>query len=607
MRGYFSHTLTYNNTLSIINRTYLQLSSLLKPKTKDFYVGLKMANSPYFIIAFWAVIAIGAKPILLNNQSTKITSSVHRLVGLDYLISDNDDVDNEIETINITRLIDLSNIEPLLDIKYPTFGDAFGFTSSMTSGDLKICIYNGRSIINEVNNASYITKHNRYILSTYHHEIRVLAFLPLFHIFGLVASYFWFSTFGASLSFIANNSASTIFNTIRRDHITHLFGVPLLFSSFEKEILKDVRSRNLELKFSRASRFCYNIQRLFPHLGNLIAKKINKAIYTSTFGPSIKFLISGGSMIKESTLKFMASLGLRLFNGYGSSETGISALVVKRNIKARSTINTYALKALPSVTYDTNEDSELLIKSNFSASKIISSKEEMTLDANTFYNTHDLVTLSANKRSILIKGRLDDVVVLASSEKLSLIQIEELLNFKTIDPYVIFNYNQHLMILIEKSIVNINNYDEIKKELDKIPTLNLGIVEIYFVENLKHSDELKISSHRLIQNLKSNSLKLYSLSDIVSNFRVNEDDENEISIYIKKLLSNYTSIALGDIKSTSNLFYELGLSSLDYYNLITDVFNHYVIKYNYSKVFNTILELVNFIKEYVNEALPRIK
>ena len=46
----------------------------------------------------------------------------------------------------------------------------------------------------------------------------------------------------------------------------------------------------------------------------------------SLFGKSVLFCISGGSYIKEDTLRLINGLGYPLYNGYGMTEAGVTSV-----------------------------------------------------------------------------------------------------------------------------------------------------------------------------------------------------------------------------------------------------------------------------------------
>ena len=77
-------------------------------------------------------------------------------------------------------------------------------------------------------------------------QLKQLAFLPFYHVFGLFAVYFWFTFFGRTLVFLRDYSADTILKTCRRHQVTHIFAVPMLWHTIEKQVRAEVAKLTAE-------------------------------------------------------------------------------------------------------------------------------------------------------------------------------------------------------------------------------------------------------------------------------------------------------------------------------------------------------------------------
>ena len=77
----------------------------------------------------------------------------------------------------------------------------------------------------------------------YKGRLKHLAFLPFYHVFGLITVFFWFTFFGQTVVFLKNYSADTILKTCKKHNVTHVFAVPMLWHTIEKAVLKKVNEK----------------------------------------------------------------------------------------------------------------------------------------------------------------------------------------------------------------------------------------------------------------------------------------------------------------------------------------------------------------------------
>ena len=270
------------------------------------------------------------------------------------------------------------------------------------------------------------------------------------HIFGLIAAYFWFSLFGRTFVFLKDYAPNTILNTIRRHNVTHVFAVPLLWNTITKEVTKkidalDDKKRNKVDKWLARS---IKLQDINSQLGMQISRKIFKEVVDKTLGTSIKFLISGGGAIAEKTLYLINGIGYPLFNGYGSTEVGITSVELRKKASKRllGTIG----KPFDSVSYKVVDD-VLYVKGLSTCSKIFlkDGKEEI-ISKDEWYKTNDIASVDKNGY-YYIKGRLDDVYVSSTGEKYNPDLIEAKCLLKEVNNYCILNLNDKLSLVIEIS------------------------------------------------------------------------------------------------------------------------------------------------------------
>lgn len=556
------------------------------PDLKDEFIGISFESSLEWIISFWAIILSGNKPYLINHRHPKvITNGIFKTLNINYVIGINMGYDRE--------LIEYDN----LNLKAPhgyefNFANEIALSTSATTLKEKIIIFNGYEISNQILNAKGILKENKLIKKHYKDELKQLVFLPLYHIFGLVAVYLWFSFFGRTLVFLNDYSSDTILKTIRKHNVTHIFAVPLFWNSIEKEILKEVKNKGLENKFNKGLNLSIKLQKLFPYFGIKLAKFIMRKVTNNLFGSHVYFCITGGGYIKDNTLRLINALGYPLYNGYGMSEVGITSVELSKHISDR--LKNSIGHPFESVEYKI-EDNELYIKGLSISHKQIINGNIVTLNMDEYYKTADVMKYLDDRYYIL--GRLDDLYIGENGENINPDLIEKELNIPT--DYVVLNYNNELSLII--SITNITKKEELEN-LDNIVNKSLNKIDLsmrpkkyYFTFNpIKAKEAIKVSRQYVIKNLNEGKIKLLAKNDISIN---NIELDNPLINKIKELMSLSLNININDINNDSNFFYDLNATSLEYFDLISKINKEFNINLSFDDIYETPLALAHKVEE----------
>lgn len=145
-------------------------------------------------------------------------------------------------------------------------GDAAGFTSvwadeialmtSGTTGTPKLVLYDGAAITAQLLQSESIVrkcpevKHDRLA-----RELRMLAFLPFYHIFGLMASLLWFIFFGVTFVFLERYDSRSIQYACKVGRVTHFFAVPAVWEQTARQLLREAERQGQKEKLLRAVRF----------------------------------------------------------------------------------------------------------------------------------------------------------------------------------------------------------------------------------------------------------------------------------------------------------------------------------------------------------------
>ena len=601
----------YLDNFKVVNVSYsqmrqysLKMASYLSSKIddkKDSFVGLYLENSINFVACFWGLILAGYKVALLNCKLPKVINlNVIELLNIKVVIASNVIFDN----VNIIQIENTNNfireVEDYNIIEDINSANEIAICSTATSLNYKVCIYTGRDITYQVLNAKSIIKANNMVKAHYEARLKVLAFLPFYHIFGLIAAYFWFSIFGRTFVFLKDYAPDSILNTIKRHKVTHIFAVPILWNTIAKEIKKAIDTQD-EKKQKLASKWLsrsLKIQNTFPKWGQKIARKIFKEITDKTLGDSIKFLISGGGQIAEDTIYIINGIGYPLFNGYGSTEVGITSVELRKKPKYR--LLSSVGKPLNSVQYKI-EDDVLLVRGSSTCSRIITKDLDYVVNKDEWYKTNDIAKVD-KKGYYYISGRLDDVYVSSTGEKYNPDLIEKKCLLTKVANYCILNLDNLLTLIIQiKDNVNTLDKVSIKEEIDhavaSLREESFPINKIYYTTDpLMSPNAIKVSRALLLKNIKNGLISLMPFADFLEENYDSSKISEETVAQVTKIFSEVLGIDKTTITPHQHFIFDLGGTSLDYISLLVKMKATFDMDFSYSETsLSTVAEFSAYI------------
>ena len=577
----------------------LAATALKKRNIKDQFIGLASDNGPEWIILFWAILMSGNKPYLINLRfPASFTGSILKTLSVNYVIEVNQNIDYGVTIIDFE---DLMRENSLCDDFH--FANEIAISTSATTLNQKICIYTGSEFSEQVLNTNYVLSKNKLIKTHYNGSLKLLAFLPLYHIFGLSAMYFWFCFFGRTLVFLKDYSPNTILNTVKKHKVTHVFAVPLLWHTIEKNILKEVNSKDekTKQKFYKGLKASTKLQKIFPSLGRKIVKRKFAEVNNKLFGDSVAFCISGGSYLKDSTMYLMNALGYPMHNGYGMSEIGITSVELSEKITDRNK-NSIG-KPFTSIEYKINENQELLVRGKSICHNIIINGTHHHID--DWFNTNDVVKIDKDGRYYIV-GRKSELIIGENGENLSPDEIEkEFLIQNVINFSVMGDQRKEKLIMVvqlpkdvlKTTLFHIN--ESINEQNNKLP-LSSRISQIYYTyDPIMSASAIKVSRKYLENHILSNEIKLLTINEIgVSEFTDEKVDE-ELQAIILDLFSKTLGIPSQDIDLNANFMLDLGGTSLDYFSLVSTINEKFNIdlKMDYEHMAYSVNDFEKVIKE----------
>jgi len=567
---------TYGDFRAAVDRVS---SSLYRRLGADGYVAIYGKNSFEWTVAFWAILKSGNKPFLINVQHPpKTIVSLLDTLGCEVILC----TDERLSGLGKQdlRYTDLASDAALSEP--PVFADRIALSTSGTTLNEKICIYTGEVVSNQILNAPQIVKAIPSIQSTYEGKLKMLMVLPLYHIFGLEASYLWFLIFGAVFVFPPSLAPNALLGVIKRHKITHVFSVPLFWQSVEKNAKKELDSLNepTRKKLDRAMNSSINLQKKHAALGKAFAKRVLRPVRNRLFGDSVQFCISGGSHVATETLRFVNALGYPLYNGYGMTEIGIISANFTSSMERRLTPSIG--KIFASVSARIGNEGHLEVQGSSICTEMIVNGERMTI--NGWFDTGDIVTENAYG-DFEIAGRASDLVISADGENLNPDIAQSALSLSSLPAFAVLgNEKNDALILVVQIPKDMMGFQieaikaEVVRETEKLPSA-YRIRRIYYTTDaLLEQNEIKISRKQLRRRIDNGEIRF------LESFPKTDDQpqiNTAIAQKLREIFSEVLRLRADEINPTDHFMNDLGGTSLEYYDVIYRIEEHFGVKLDF--------------------------
>lgn len=558
-------------TYGQVHRRILQTAAALYQRVgaTHSYIALEIDNSEDWIVAFWAILCSGNKPYLVNMRYPhSLSNAILKRLGVQYTLCQKAS-ELETQSIDIATLTDDAPPPPA-----EVFEDEIAFSSSATSMNEVVCFYSGYQVAEQILNFQSIIKADPRIAKHYKGSLKQLAFLPFYHVFGLFAVYFWFTFFGRTLVFLRDYSAETILKTCRRHEVTHIFAVPMLWHTVEKQLLAEVKKKGekKERQFQRGLRLMTKLQNICPSLGAAVAKYAMREVTDQLFGRSVMFCINGGSYLRESAMELFNGIGYSMHNGYGMSEIGITSVELRRTPQYRN-LNSVG-KPFDSVEYQLDENGILLVKGSSLCTKKLINGEPVTMEG--WFNTGD--KMAERDGHYFILGRLGDVVIGENGENINPDMVEQRFNIadaKALSVLGMAGDNGEELSMV----VQINPYltacqiDGVKQEIysvnDTLPKAS-AIRRFYFThDDLAPPTAVKVGRKQLLRKIAQGEVRLTAFADMVATGERPGEEDSPLLAQVKQIIAKVLGVEVAAVKSDSHIFFDLGGTSIQYFSILT--------------------------------------
>ncbi len=141
-----------------------------------------------------------------------------------------------------------------------------------------------------------------------------LSFLPLHHTFECTVGFLYPISKGASIAFC--EGIRHIADNLKEFQITTMISVPILFESMYKRVMKTIAKKGKMETLQKGIK----ISKFLLKFGIDIRKKLFKEIHDN-LGGKVKLFVAGGAALDPEVEKGFNDLGLRLYQGYGLTES----------------------------------------------------------------------------------------------------------------------------------------------------------------------------------------------------------------------------------------------------------------------------------------------
>ena len=569
------------------------------------FVGLYSENSPHFLSAFWALLMLGYKPLLLNCRlPADMNRRVLAAMRARTVVSSVDDPLGE--SVRIVRIPaqmredeEISSQKPFAPERW---ANEIALTSTATSMKIKICVYSGSDFTYQMLNADFVLKRNKMVKKHYNGCLKQLAFLPFYHIFGLTAVYLWFSAFGRTFVFLNDYSSDTILKTVRRHEVTHVFAVPLLWNTIAREIKKEIAGmpEKKKKRAKKAMRLSLFVQNLFPQAGQRFARRIFGEVTARLFGNSVRFFISGGGYISDETLYMLNAVGCPLYNGYGSTEIGITSVELRSRPKYRI-LGTVG-KPLGTVEYKI-EDGVLSVRGLTTCSRIVDADgAETTVCKEDWFDTHDVAEVD-KKGCFCIRGRQDDVFVGENGEKIDPDLIEKRCLLTSVGSFCVLGLDGKLTLIfgIGKNEAELKKKAvaaEISETLSSLAENGYRVDRVFFTTDpMAPKNAIKVSRAQLKYQIEKGTVRLHPYEQFKDfEFLSAEEISQDTVRAVKKVFAQVLGCKEDEIGDDRHFIFDLGGTSLDYCTVLIRLQNEFGVAFSFENhSCSTALEFAQYI------------
>lgn len=424
---------------------------------------------------------------------------------------------------------------------------------------------------------------------------RVLALLPMHHIFPLLGAGVVPLGKGATIVFLKEVSSQAMVEALQKYKITFIIGVPKLWEMLHKKIMEKING-------GKITKFIFKLAEKINSKN--FSRKIFKKVHDG-FGGNIRFFVSGGSKLDPQVSRDFLTLGIDVCEGYGLTETSPMISFTPTD----EVVPGSAGKILTGVTVKIADDGEILAKGR-NVMKGYYGRPDVTaevIDKDGWFHTGDLGEI---KNGLLyVTGRKKEMIVLSNGKNINPIEIEQwiMANTDLIKEMAIMDYEDKLTAVIypdfyklhEEGITNITE------------TFKKGVIDKY---NKQAASYKKVLDVKIVQEelpkTKIGKIRRFMLKDVINK------KEEKVQNIVEPSTEEYKNISafLKSIKNkpiipNAHLELDLGLDSLDTVELLSHIEGTFGVKIDEQTFVEhcTVEKLAEYVEKHSKEMMNDTK
>ena len=429
-------------------------------------------------------------------------------------------------------------------------------------------------------NVEGLDKYNMFV-----QEDIVLALLPMHHIFPLLGSGVIPLAKGATIVFLKEMSSQAMVDAFQKYKVTMMIGVPRLWEMLHQKIMEKIN----------ASKVTKGIFKLAEKINSIsFSRKIFKKVHDN-FGGNLRFFVSGGSKLDPKIARDFLTLGIKICEGYGMTETApMISFTPLNEIMPGS-----AGKILPGIEVKIADDGEIIARGR-NVMKGYYKRPEATaeaIDKDGWIHTGDLGEIKNDY--LYVTGRKKEMIVLSNGKNINPIEIEQWIMGKTnlIQEIVVAEIDSVLTAVIYPNFQKISE----EKVTNIKETLKWGVIDSY---NGKAPNYKKILDIRIVQEempkTKIGKIRRFMIPEML------KAKENDNIVIEEPKFEEYTMLKeyLVKVKKKpvtpfAHIELDLGMDSLDMVELLTYLESTFGIKASEELIIenSTVEKLAVYIKE----------
>jgi long-chain acyl-CoA synthetase len=253
-----------------------------------------------------------------------------------------------------------------------------------------------------------------------HESVNLLSILPMNHLFELTVGFSTFLNRGSSIFYPQSLKPNDVLGDMREKKIDFMIVVPAFLKLLKNTIEADIRSWSDEEKLL--------FEKSYAAAEYITDYSIRRQLFRSIlakFGGNFYGFISGGAPLDPSVGEFFERIGIKIFQGYGLSETSPVISMDRGDdrklLSVGPVLDSYDAKIDP-------ETGELLVKGPSVMKGYYNNPEKTAevLEPDGWLHTGDIGEFDADGR-LYITGRIKNMIVLSGGKKVFPEEVEAVL------------------------------------------------------------------------------------------------------------------------------------------------------------------------------------